>query len=542
HVLFAEVHPANVSDGVAPSATPHREEGAQGVAPSDKTAAAGADPEADALARQILELARCEVVARNPFLASSLSLLTPVAGHGSSSLFRVDGRSLSYDVERVMGDFVEHRRAPTHDLVHALAHCLLLHPFVGGSLRRRHWDLAADIAAEAVVAELMGPRDGLRGSREQAAFDQLGAVLAGRLGAERIYRALGEGRFENDVEQWERLFVSDDHGSWYPEPQDAPADDGKGDEGAPRQGERSGRTSNPDEGEGPSEGPGAARDDDQARDLPEAYDGAPHDGPPPASGDARAACEDACAQERWAKAAKSLRVDLETLSRSYGSQAQGLVRELAVSTHEQVDYREFLRQFAVSSEEMHLSDSEFDYVFYTYGLQLYGDTPLIEPLEFRDEKRIRDFAIVIDTSSSVTATVVQQFVDATFDVLTSASSFFERTNIHIIQADARVQGDTKISSLADLDRWRRSIRLKGFGGTDFRPAFRYVRELRERGEFDDFQGLIYFTDGWGIYPEQMPPYKTTFVFYDEDHRPELVPAWALQITLHPGEFESMSVY
>ena len=40
----------------------------------------------------------------------------------------------------------------------------------------------------------------------------------------------------------------------------------------------------------------------------------------------------------------------------------------------------------------------------------------------------------------------------------------------------------------------------------------------------------------------MPPYKTAFVFYDEDHRPDLVPAWAIQLTLRPGEFESMSVY
>ena len=213
-----------------------------------------------------------------------------------------------------------------------------------------------------------------------------------------------------------------------------------------------------------------------------------------------------------------------------------------MSTHEQVDYRDFLRQFAVQSEEMRLPDDEFDYVFYTYGLSLYGNMPLVEPLEYRDEKRIRDFVIVIDTSSSVTQDVVQQFVNTTFDVLTSESSFFQKVNVHIIQADQRVQSDTKITSLAELDRWRRDIRLFGFGGTDFRPAFTYVNDLLAAGEFDDLSGLIYFTDGWGIYPDRMPPYKTTFVFYDEDHRPELVPAWAMQITLHPGEFESMSVY
>ena len=137
---------------------------------------------------------------------------------------------------------------------------------------------------------------------------------------------------------------------------------------------------------------------------------------------------------------------------------------------------------------------------------------------------------------------MQEFVDTTFDVLSSEGGFFSQTNIHIIQADARVQSDAKITCMADLDRWRRSIKLYGFGGTDFRPAFRYVQELRQAGEFDDLQGLVYFTDGWGIYPDRMPPYKCAFVFYDEDHRPELVPPWALQVVLHPGEFESLSVY
>ena len=62
------------------------------------------------------------------------------------------------------------------------------------------------------------------------------------------------------------------------------------------------------------------------------------------------------------------------------------------------DYREFLRQFAVPGEVMRLSDDEFDYVYYTYGLKLYGRMPLIEPLEYREERRIREFVIVIDTS------------------------------------------------------------------------------------------------------------------------------------------------
>ena len=38
--------------------------------------------------------------------------------------------------------------------------------------------------------------------------------------------------------------------------------------------------------------------------------------------------------------------------------------------------------------------------FYTYGLSVYGNLPLIEPLETRESKKIEELALVIDTSYS----------------------------------------------------------------------------------------------------------------------------------------------
>ena len=75
------------------------------------------------------------------------------------------------------------------------------------------------------------------------------------------------------------------------------------------------------------------------------------------------------------------------------------------------------------------------------------------------------------------------------------------------------------------------MRLHGFGGTDFRPAFAYVDRLVAEGVFENLGGLVYFTDGWGVYPEWMPDYKVAFVFYDENYRKEIVPPWAAQIVL-----------
>lgn len=510
------------------------------------------------LARRVIDLARGQIVADNPFLSSSLGLLTPQPAASLGGPFATDGRTLFVDARTVLEAFSQQREAPVADVVHLLLHCVLLHPFVGSSVDGRSWDLACDIVAEGLVREVVGPREGARGGKIEAVLEQLADDFGGRVTTERLYRALRDGAYANARWQWEPLFHVDDHGLW-PSAQGG----GEGAETAGGAGERGGTTggdaSRPAGADAAPKGqpPGGAGDDERGHGGESDFcDGISDGGGGPTEGDGARdadrrpqAPEDGLAQARlrraeeaWAKAAKSMRVDLETISRKRGAGLGALVRELEAGTHERMDYREFLRQFAVEREHLRLSDDEFDYVFYSYGLDLYGNLPLIEPLEYRSERRIRDFAIVIDTSSSVSAKVVQAFVDSTFDVLSSVGSFFAQTNIHIIQADARVQSDVRISSLADLNQWRRNIRLQGFGGTDFRPAFRYVQELRQAGEFDDLQGLIYFTDGWGIYPERMPPYKCAFVFYDEDHRPELVPSWAIQLVLRPGEFESMSVY
>lgn len=520
------------------------------------------DERAWALSERVLDLARGLIVADNPFLASSIGLLHTQPAHQQDP-FATDGRTLFVNAAQVLAAFSRTRQAPVNDLVHVLLHCVLLHPFVGTQVDAAAWSLAADIAVEHLAIEIVGARPGERGDAIGAALKRLSGDLGPQLSAERLYRALRDGAYEADRQGWVSLFHVDDHSLWPPS-QEPPSQgqggkttsaDGASPDGAGRQ-DASGADDTPAQRDAAQDRSASSRDDaagggDEAptlrSDAGEEGTGEGHPGSDAPSGrgsetgpTTRQQLE--AAEKAWRRAAQSMRVDLQTISSTRGAGLGQLVGELEVSAHERVDYREFLRQFAVEREHMRVSDDEFDYIFYTYGLQLYGNVPLVEPLEYRSERRIRDFVIVIDTSSSVSAKVVQEFVNTTFDVLSSEGGFFAQTNIHIIQADARVQSDTKICSLADLDRWRRNIQLRGFGGTDFRPAFAYVQQLRQAGEFDDLQGLVYFTDGWGIYPERMPPYQCAFVFYDEDHRPELVPPWALQVILHPGEFESLSVY
>ena len=54
-----------------------------------------------------------------------------------------------------------------------------------------------------------------------------------------------------------------------------------------------------------------------------------------------------------------------------------------------------------------MDPDSFDYVFYSYGLSLYGNMPLIEPQEVKEVYRIQEFVIVIDVSMSCSGELVR---------------------------------------------------------------------------------------------------------------------------------------
>ena len=228
-------------------------------------------------------------------------------------------------------------------------------------------------------------------------------------------------------------------------------------------------------------------------------------------------------------------MDIEAFSQNQGTDPGAMLQNLREVNRERYDYAAFLKKFAVRGEAMKINDDEFDYIFYTYGLQLYENMPLIEPLEYKEVKRIREFVIAIDTSGSVAGETVQRFVQKTYNILKSTESFFSRINLHIIQCDAAIQEDAKITSQEDFDEYLKTVRLRGLGGTDFRPVFAYVDKLLEQHEFQNLKGLIYFTDGWGTFPTQMPPYSTAFVFLQEEYNNLTVPPWAIKLILKNEE-------
>ena len=125
--------------------------------------------------------------------------------------------------------------------------------------------------------------------------------------------------------------------------------------------------------------------------------------------------------EEWKKISERIKAELKSFSKDKMDK-KSMIQNLEEATKEHYDYGDFLRRFSVNGEDMLVNDDEFDYVYYTYGLQLYGNLPLVEPLEYKDVNKIKEFVIAIDTSASCRGKVVQAFLNKTYSILKSSVS------------------------------------------------------------------------------------------------------------------------
>lgn len=455
-----------------------------------------------------------------------------------------DGESIFYSPLLFCLLYKEEKNLCPRAYLHLVMHCVFRHFMVSPAVDRALWDLACDMAVEGVINSLEIPSVDWSGAKAQQSELEKMSRHVSLLTAEKIYRYLrASGISEDEIRRLSHIFRLDSHAVWYlpPKQQQMLKNSGAG-QPSPSGGEASPRQQDSPESETSPEGgescPGRQDADD------------PKDPGKPQDGDASAQDSDSFfpgstggipSRERleqdWRDVASRLQTDLETFSKQKGDSAGSLMQNLREVNREKYDYTAFLKKFAVMGESMKINDNEFDYIFYTYGMKLFPEKrlPLIEPLEYKEVKRIKEFVIAIDTSGSVAGDEVQTFLQKTYNILKNTESFFSRIDLHIIQCDAEIQEDVKITNQEEFDRYLAHMTIKGLGGTDFRPVFDHVDALIRNREFTNLKGLIYFTDGYGTFPEKMPAYKTAFVFVQDGYDIPEVPVWAVKLVLQKEE-------
>ena len=426
---------------------------------------------------------------------------------GDSINFRCDGSVFHYSPIAVIKMYRNDPDSLTRGYLHVVFHSIFLHEHFAEERKISLWNLACDIAVENVIMGLH--LHFLERDADEEKKKWIGRIQEkiSVLSAPRIYHVL-EDMDSDEIRLMAPLFSFDDHDRWYHVRNVTGSHD----------------TLFGDETKDDSSAEGNNRFDKASHDTGEKKEGEDPNASDTEIQQVRNTLKD------WKEISEKIETDLETFSKEFGDEAQALVQSLKELHREKYSYTQFLKKFMITGEKLQINDNEFDTIFYTYGLRLYHNLPLIEPLEFSEVNNVRELVIAIDTSGSVQGDTVQAFLQKTYNIFQERENFFSRFRIHILQCDMQIRDAAVITAPAQFDDYIRNLEIKGLGGTDFRPVFEYVNEQIRLKQFRKLGGLLYFTDGDGIYPKTKPSFLTAFLFL-EGNKDITVPPWAIRYIL-----------
>lgn len=469
--------------------------------------------ELENLGKRILRAVKSELYFDMPYLSHAIGNLSEVMDLNTRAV-GTDGRAVRFHPHYLFELCVERPEKLNRTYMHILLHNLLLHPWSGVPTDGRFstkewipflqdeeqhktpemettneieceitkdlWHLSCDIAVESIVDSMDVPCLRIVTSDLREEWYAKLAKEIRTLTAERIFAYLSEHLPDGETfVQLEKEFWRDDHSFWE-KLSDEPED-------------------NEDE-------------------LPDDIDLVPMTNLP--------------LKEVWEQAAKAVQTEVDLSGNENTGETGRLSWSLKLKHTAHRDFRALLEKYMVRREVASVDPNAFDVAYYQYGMERYGNMPLIEELEGREEKRLETLVIAIDTSASTKRNHVEKFLNETVGLLRQSEQFFERVRIHIIECDDRVQKDIEITQPEQIEDYAKEFAVAGGYGTDYRPVFSYVNDLRKDGKLPHLTALLYFTDGYGVYPSAVTDYDTAFVFVEEeDYDDTKVPAWAMKLYL-----------
>ena len=535
------------------------------------------------LGLRILNQAKIELSLSMRYLSRALDKLSFQMDFNTRRM-GTEGEKLHFHPEFVFQLYVESPQKLYRLYMHSLLHCLFRHMFKTEGREETLWNLATDIHVEYVldsmeVPLLFRPAYPFR----EDYFRKLEKEIKS-LSAERIYAyLLTQNLSYAERERLEQEFVKDDHRFWEKlgdEKQSFGADgvedsEGKEDEErkessegmegsekseAPEGMEGSEKSEAPEEPEGseksevPEEPDGSEKsgapegmEGSEKSETPEGVEGREKsEAPEEPDGSGRNKNTEGIGENKGRENSGEREESRKRLDKDWediGKRTEEELREgkdkdegdklswfLHLEHKNYTPFQDFLRKFSVDREELKTDPESFDYGYYYFGLSQYGNMPLIEENEYREKRKIPELVIAIDTSYSTKGEMVKRFLEETLAILQNKEAFFSKCRVHIVECDDRIRKDILVENAEEMEHYRQRFEVSGGYGTDFRPVFHYIEDLRKKGELKELKALLYFTDGRGRYPKYAPGYTAAFVFpKGEDIDDENAPFWAMKL-------------
>ena len=434
----------------------------------------------DLMAEKAICFIQKELAQEYRYLTPAFYYLTLIPDPGEKYM-STDSRYLFYNTEYILGEFMgkpKEYRALKYRYLHIIVHCLAGHMKKKDETDRALFDSCADLYAVLLIKKLTGKIPAIPQDYRKL-FSTLGKETESRSFFQFLWWCGKDRQRSLNMIQLGRVLKSDSHDNWF----------------------KKNPLAEQMEREGNSIGT-------QAKDWAYIWEHLP--------------------QLAGFTGIKS--------GRTWGNQKGDAQMEISASDGEDLSYEQVIREICRVAE-VYDSDLEFDPLWYAAGMEIYGNRPFIEPSECVEQQAVRDLVIAIDTSGSC-ENYASSFLGMTMHLLKEAGTW--RGTVWIVQCDTEIR-DVKELEQADETVQLESQTMYGWGGTDFTPVFRFIREKREAGEMDKPSALIYFSDGYGDFPDSEPDYKTIFVFPPEEDAcvaNDWIPDWVQRYKLAEDELKN----
>jgi predicted metal-dependent peptidase len=173
-------------------------------------------------------------------------------------------------------------------------------------------------------------------------------------------------------------------------------------------------------------------------------------------------------------------------ARKQGKEPAGLNRLFKALTKPDIPWRAILHQFFQQYSRDDYSWAKPARMFLHMGMYLPSC----------HSQDLGHVYIVVDTSGSISENQGSQFLTE----IQCIRNTYPMT-MHLITCDAKVHDDITIERYGYVNF--KDLKIHGGGGTDFRPAFDYIKEKKDQPTL-----IVFFTDGFGTHTNKPPSVPT----------------------------------
>jgi predicted metal-dependent peptidase len=170
-------------------------------------------------------------------------------------------------------------------------------------------------------------------------------------------------------------------------------------------------------------------------------------------------------------------VEAQNIAKSMGSMPAGLERMIGTLLEPKINWKALLYRYVTNEIISDMSYSRPHKKSESVGVYL--------PHTVKENVEI---AVAIDSSGSIDEVTTNEFISE----IVGISRSFANLNMTLIICDAKVHDVYEIRNGFDP----KEIKIRGFGGTDFKPVFSYIEENKPYTKL-----LIYLTDLMGEFPK-----------------------------------------